>query len=423
MIEDATRTLDQVLSTLKIETSRPVFETNWARTISTFADRAHDLLSSDTIQANCRLLGMNFKAERALLECASLFDEVTDLTLLHWHCHQELVMRLDERLEHTKSAYGESAGIEWPNLSRTIHPDIELFYVYVFLSTVPRLIEFHHQAGISEFVTTDTLSDLELWLLEFKEETGRWGFREQEWLSRHFVGDVFKIGRLQFETTVFNHPFRVFRRMADQGIQILAEGELEVREDGLLNGTDKTRATHIWKTSLSTGGFVSGHPVTRDGAISSDSVQLNAEEWREILKPGDPVLGVHIPATSRMDYTRCCRSFARSLPFFKRHFPDFRPRAYTCSSWLLDVQLKDHLSAESNIVRFLNEWNLIPEPDADSKQTVERVFGDVDSDLNTWPQDTSLQKIMVDHMKKGGHWRMGAGLIIPDSGSFILDGE
>ena len=423
MIEDAARTLDQVLSTLKIEASRPVFETNWTRTISTFSDRSSDLLVSDSIQSNCRLLGMNFKAERALIERASLFDDVTELAMLHWHCHHELVMRLDDRLEKTKFAYSESAGFQWPNLSTTIHPDIDLFYVYVFLSTVPRLIEFHQQAGISEFVTTDTLSDLELWLLDFKEETGRWGFREHDWLGRHFVGDVFKIGRLQFETTVFKHPFRVFRRTADQTIQILAEGGLEVREDGLLNGTDKTRETDVWKTSLSTGAVAKGYPVTPDGSIASDPVQLDEKEWNEILKGGDAVLGVHIPATGPMDYTRCCRSFARSLPFFKRHFPDFEPRAYTCSSWLLDRQLKDHLSADTNIVRFLNEWNLIPEPDADQKQTIERVFGQVGPDIDTWPRNTSLQKIIANHMKKGGCWRMGAGIVIPDSGSFVLYGE
>ncbi|GMQ80709.1 MAG: hypothetical protein BMS9Abin05_0137 [Rhodothermia bacterium] len=423
MPEDTVQTLDQVLSTLKIEASRPHFETNWARTISTFADRQENSLSPDSIQANCRLLGMNFKAERALIERAFLFADVPELAMLHWHCHQELVMRLNERIKRTRTANSASEGFDWPNLSTKVHPDIELFYVYVFLSTVPRLIEFHHQAGIPEFVTTDTLSDLELWLLDFKEETGRWGFREQDWLSRHFAGDVFKIGRLQFETTVFKHPFRVFRRKANQSIQILAEGGLEVREDGLLNGTDNIRETDVWKTSLYTGAVARGHPVTPDGSISPDPVQLDEQEWNEILKVGDSVLGVHIPATGPMDYIRCCRSFSRSLPFFRRHFPDFEPRAYTCSSWLLDRQLKDQLSADTNIVRFLNEWNLIPEPDADQKQTIERVFGAVGPDIDTWPKNTSLQKMMAEHMEKGGCWRMGAGIVIPDSGSFVLDGE
>ncbi len=144
---------------------------------------------------------------------------------------------------------------------------------------------------------------------------------------------------------------------------------------------------------------------------------------RHCVQEGDSVLGVHIPATGTMDYTRCCRSFSRSLPFFKRHFPEFESRAFTCSSWLLDRQLKDHLPADTNIIRFLNEWNLIPEPEADSRQTIERVFGDVGSDFDTWPQSTSLQQIIVGHMNDGGLWRMGAGIIVPDSGSFALNGE
>lgn len=423
MGEDAAQTLDQILSTLKVETSRPHFEKRWDRTAASFSDRASDLLTAGSIQSNCRLLGMNFKAERALIERAQLFRDVPGLEMLHWHCHQELVRRLDRRSNSSGSFSRVSGVFNWPKLPGDVHADIELFYVYVFLSTVPRLIEFHRHVGVSEFVTADTLSDLELWLLDYKEETGRWGFHEQDWLCRHFVGNVFKIGRLQFETTEFRHPYLIFRRRDDQTIQILAEDGLEVRADGLLNGSDGLRETHVWRTSLSMGACVEGYPVSRDGAIERNLVRLEEGEWDEILKEGDSVLGVHIPATGTMDYTRCCRSFSRSLPFFKRHFPEFEPRAFTCSSWLLDRQLKDHLPADTNIIRFLNEWNLIPEPEADSRQTIERVFGDVGSDFNTWPQSTSLQQIIVGHMNEGGLWRMGAGIIVPDSGSFALNGE
>ena len=104
-----------------------------------------------------------------------------------------------------------------------------------------------------------------------------------------------------------------------------------------------------------------------------------------------------------------------AVDFFAYHFPDYAFRAFDCYSWMLDAQLEDHLPPDSNIARFLGGFYLFPVPGANDAQTIERVFGfGIEKlDLDAAPQDTSLRRAVVSHMRNGGHWRGGGGVMFP----------
>jgi hypothetical protein len=142
-----------------------------------------------------------------------------------------------------------------------------------------------------------------------------------------------------------------------------------------------------------------GHAVRRQ-------VRLRRDEWRQVLAPGDPVLHVHIPAGSAMDFDRCGRSYAAALEFFPRHFPDRPFVGFACSSWLLDPQLQRLLPAASNIARLQREVYLLP-GSSSGANTLGRVFGAVPDDLARAPRDTTLQRAILDHLQAGGHLSSG----------------
>ena len=79
---------------------------------------------------------------------------------------------------------------------------------------------------------------------------------------------------------------------------------------------------------------------------------------------GDPVLEIHIPRGKSLDYTECDESFALAREFFDKHFPDFKYKAFTCSSWLLDDTLKKHLREDSNILAFAKRFTKISSVEA-----------------------------------------------------------
>lgn len=79
---------------------------------------------------------------------------------------------------------------------------------------------------------------------------------------------------------------------------------------------------------------------------------------------GDPVLEIHIPRGKSLDYAECDESFAKARKFFEKHFPDFKYKAFICSSWLLDDTLKKHLRENSNILAFAKRFTKISSVEA-----------------------------------------------------------
>jgi hypothetical protein len=131
--------------------------------------------------------------------------------------------------------------------------------------------------------------------------------------------------------------------------------------------------------------------------------------------PGAEVLNIHIPETGPLRPEECDRSLAAARPFFDRHFPGHDYRTGVCTSWLLDEQLAGYLPAESNIIRFQRRFSLLP-GGTDSNDAILRfVFRTRQADLRRLPQNTTLERVIVEHVRRGGTWRERSGWL-PISG-------
>lgn len=75
----------------------------------------------------------------------------------------------------------------------------ELFGIYVYLAALPDTRRWHAAHGIPDDVSWATLADLGRQVDTFYRFQGRVGFDEEGWLSLHFRGLLFQLGRLQFE--------------------------------------------------------------------------------------------------------------------------------------------------------------------------------------------------------------------------------
>src|SRR5207237_1385047 len=126
-------------------------------------------------------------------------------------------------------------------------------------------------------------------------------------------------------------------------------------------------------------------------------------------------LDVHVPATGPMSPQLCEASFTAAKNFFARHFPEADHRFATCTSWLLDEQLAEYLPENSNIVQFQRRFELVPGapveggPDDDAA-VLKFVFHRAPTpvrpgDLDGLPQETTLHRAIVAHLRAGRHWR------------------
>ncbi len=395
----------KVLEILKLSDERRVWQQTWNLSNQHQPEELF-FFNEDFIRENASWLGMSDEIIDAFLQSRTMFRENGALQRLFWHCYYMLFLSEVPQIGLIS---------HWPMIPQDVSEYSDMFYAFVFLSGVPVIRRIHREKMIPEDISEDTLSDFELWINEHRKRTGRWGFSQKAWITHHFSCDLFKLGRLQFQFHRCDFNFYVFKHRSEHKVIVFTPDGAKFRSDGQFDGANGIfDEKGSWSSYFrQADDYVEGDIISPLGFAENKRMRLQKSDWQLILQKGDPVLAVHIPATGAMRHHLCGESFRKAAEFFRRYFPGFKFQAFTCDSWLLDAQLEKYLPEESNIVKFLREFYLLPVPDASERQTFERVFGRKYDNLDEAPQETSLQRAVVEHCKNGGHWRNGGMIYFP----------
>lgn len=134
-----------------------------------------------------------------------------------------------------------------------------------------------------------------------------------------------------------------------------------------------------------------------------------------VLEKGMPVVNFHIPSSGipltdevRLD------SYKRAYEQVKDQF-NGGPVIFECSSWLLFPKHKEFLPKHLNILKFMDDFEIIRSKENDEFSNGWRVFG-AKSDLppEQWPTDTALRKAYADWVLAGNKTGSGYGIIVFD---------
>jgi hypothetical protein len=93
---------------------------------------------------------------------------------------------------------GGFAPLELPGLTVDSSPLGRYFFVYVYLAALADVRRFHAKRRISDEISWATLSDLGRNLKRDRLLLGDGGLRTSGWLTLHFRGSIYQLGRLQF---------------------------------------------------------------------------------------------------------------------------------------------------------------------------------------------------------------------------------
>ncbi|WP_189492039.1 acyltransferase domain-containing protein [Streptomyces antnestii] len=220
------------------------------------------------------------------------------------------------------------------------------FSVYVYVAALPYTRAYHRGLGVPEDVSRRTLADLGRHMAVHRRRYGSCGIHAVSWLGLHFHGELYQLGRLQYQRAALG---------GRSGEGIAAAG-----------------------VPLKTG----------DPCLS-----LHIPDFRGPLSP-----------------EACDRSLLLAEEFFARHYPAERYEIAVCHSWLLDAQLRRYLRPDSNLVRFQERFRTAWENrEPDDRVPVGFVFGDPDLPVETLPRRTSVERAVGDHLRAGGHWYGGHG--------------
>jgi hypothetical protein len=233
---------------------------------------------------------------------------------------------------------GGFAVLDLPGPSVESTPMGRYFFVYVYLAALADVRRFHAKRGIADDISWATLADLGRNLKRDRLLFGDGGLRTSRWLTLHFRGSIYELGRLQFNR--MNVP-----------------------------------AAHV------------------------------ADAFRE----GEPALGIHIPENGPLTPDECDNSLAQAPRFFARYFPETPTRLGICTSWLLDPQLADYLTPDSNVMLFQRRFELVGEGQDGDADILRFVFHRITPNTDDLPQRTTLERAIVEHLRAGKHWRSRTG--------------
>jgi len=119
------------------------------------------------------------------------------------------------------------------------------------------------------------------------------------------------------------------------------------------------------------------------------------------MKHEDDILSVHIPSDAIMTREALDASYAWAKRFFAEYFSHFSNKSIECNTWLLSPSLKNLLPTGSKILNFAADYEILSsEPDAQSFMmwVYKKEYPDIDS----LPEDTSLQRAIKRHLHMGG---------------------
>ncbi len=285
-----------------------------------------------------------------LLDLGVPHEDINDLVRMRRRVTDDPELRrfLEASVEELVRGIGQLGGgeVDLPELDWASGAMQRCFAVYVFVATLPYTRAYHRDRGIPADVSRRTLADLGRNMAVHRRRYGLGGVQAPRWLTRHFTGELYQLGRLQFER----------RRLGQRTGAALAAAGLDAGPGALC-------------------------------------LTLHIPDF----------LGPLTPAA-------CDRSLALARDFFARHYPGERFAFATCHSWLLDPQLKEYLDADSNILRFQERFRYaVQDTQPADTEPLQFVFGDPESAFDSLPRRTVVERAVGDHLRAGGHWYIGHG--------------
>lgn len=281
----------------------------------------------------------------------------------------------------------------------------------VLIDLLPSSVASMRSAGVPDNIVRATLRDFAIWADAHREKTGRPGISETEWNLLSLTGDILRIGRLQYESTVFLEPCYALRDTRDGGLAILAADGVRVSVAGLpLASNDDSRA---FVTCLRLNdGAITGNPIdTERGVIRRETTSLRADDCDLLLAPGMPATNIHIPADGPLTPELVDYSIAQARPQLAK-LGRLTPVG-VCESWLLDPALDQIARPDSNICRFMHRFAKFPNATPGSA-IVERVCGWGANVLppEKLPERTGLQRGLKRYLLAGGTVRDVGGILV-----------
>lgn len=269
----------------------------------------------------------------------------------------------------------------------------------------------HAELGYPAEVTTQTIQQIVAYESNHLRGRGTAGIYENQfqWLCSYLKCPLVRLGRLEYQLHGYGGGVTAWRRKSDGAVLGFAEDGAQVDADGLL-----TKSASWCATLRETETTITGHPVAPTGHVLRQPLTLSRKLWQPLLRKGDTVLDLHIPAGGGMTWEAVCDSFRQAANFFPKYHPNQPFAAVTVATWFLDPRLNELLPPTANPLRFQRACYLFPTPPRPGGLWFVFFKNPATCDLAELPRDTTLRRALADFLSAGYQWHGGGMFILPE---------
>lgn len=308
----------------------------------------------------------------------------------------------------------DPATIELP--PAVLGDDAGAFYLLLALAALPLVAARNRERGWPE----ECVAGVGRWIggtvpIYQAAHQGRPGHsvRQIHWLRRSVDGELFRLGRLEFEPQPAPSWLpAVFRRRADGRVVALCRDGWRLGADGFrLDDHDPAgqRAALDYDADRARGVPID---LATGRAETERMVELPLAEYESRFAAYEMLAGVHIPGGERLDLAAARASLLAARDFFRAHLHK-ELAGFCCRSWILNPDWQTELP-DSNLARFQRAIRLFPLPPAPRCGEF-FIFGQEPVDYAAAPADNSMQRAF--------HRLHAAGRPLREGGMFLLPEE
>ena len=143
--------------------------------------------------------------------------------------------------------------------------------------------------------------------------------------------------------------------------------------------------------------------------VRTERERFEKRDWEAVLRPGDDVIGFHIPRGADMTPEHVEASMAEAVVLMKRYYPEFDFKFIVCTTWMIDPKLLDVLPENSKIAHFIRHFVVHPSGDTAGNACMGYVWPGETCPTEELPEKTSLQRGIKKMMLEGSYifWTTG----------------
>lgn len=386
--------------------------TDWEKVMILFPSGTPSFLTPEEYLNSAEFCELNKEIFPSINKTAALTLADPVLLQLSWYLYWKMYMA-SERLNGAQSKL-------LPDFTSRLGELNGTFYLLIALGIIPFMRSYHKHLGIPENITKDTARIISSLVESYRRGTdGKTGVfsRPIYWLQNYIHGNLYLgIGRFCYWAKPYSDRLPgIYRNKKNKKIVAFAPSDMLFNSDGYCDlAEEQIPEADYWRSTFRIDeNTVTGNPFLPCGKAVKETITLSLSEWDCVFGKGSAFLDLHIPAGGNMSLDVCKDSLTRAADFFSKKFPDLKPAAVICNSWICSPNLSEFMPESSNLIKFQKECFLYPKPSPRKGGLWFFFFQDTFDPL-TAPRHSSLQRAIAEHLESGHDLREGGMLILFD---------